>query len=72
MRRPEYNATDNPSVDTWKQACAVSQQWAFSARRAALRRKRFMRVVAVLAALLLIAIVVVLILYLTGNLIKKD
>lgn len=37
--RPEYvNGGDNPSIETWQEACVISQQWADDARQAAARR----------------------------------
>lgn len=39
MMRPEYvNGGDNPSIETWQEACVISQEWADDARLAAAKR----------------------------------
>jgi type IV secretory pathway component VirB8 len=37
--RPDYvNGGDNPSIETWQEACVLSQKWADDARQVAIKR----------------------------------
>ena len=40
MQRPEY-PTVEPSIETWEEACIISQEWADDARQAAVRHKQW-------------------------------
>lgn len=55
------------SIETWEQACIISQQWADGARLAAVKRKQRQRFWALMAVLLLIAAIASGILVITGN-----
>jgi lipopolysaccharide/colanic/teichoic acid biosynthesis glycosyltransferase len=65
MARPDYvNDIDGqPSISTWEEACAISQEWADSARRAAARKRLFMAVLSavllLLVALALVAVILI-------------
>lgn len=65
MEQPEYRFIKGvPSIQTWEEACVVSQQWADSARQAAAKRRKRHRIAyAVLIAIptLLVAALLVLI-----------
>jgi hypothetical protein len=63
MQRPDYvNGGDTPSIDTWQEACAISQEWADGARQAAGRRRFWFAVASLVLVILLIGGVVALIL----------
>ena len=55
MERPEYTVDNGvePSVDTWAEACVISQEWADGARLAA-RRRRMLRITLANGVMLLI------------------
>jgi type IV secretory pathway component VirB8 len=61
MMRPTYEFSDEThslSLETWEEACALSQQWAEGARLAAnKRRRRGIILVSILAISLAIAII---------------
>ena len=44
VHRPEYPTTE-PSVQTWEEACVISQEWADGARQAAVKRRHRNRVI---------------------------
>jgi type IV secretory pathway component VirB8 len=61
MMRPTYEHGDEThtlSLETWEEACALSQQWAESARLTAnKRRRRGIMIVSLLAIFIAIAII---------------
>ena len=65
MARPEYS-NDNgiASIETWQEACALSQEWADGARLAAHKRRRRNRgiITALYLALMLASVAVLFIL----------
>jgi hypothetical protein len=64
--RPEYVNDNAPSVETWAEACVISQQWADGARLAAVRRKRIRAVLGTLMVMCFLALMVGFILLVTG------
>lgn len=57
MARPEYvNGGTQPSVETWEEACAISQEWADGARRAADKRRQWMHWTVLMLLMIMVAI----------------
>ena len=68
MTRPEYVSDNMPSIETWEEACAISQEWADGARQAAVkRRNRNAWITFALLLVLLAGVATVLALILTGT-----
>ena len=44
VQRPEYPTT-TPSIETWEDACVISQNWADDARMAAVKRQKRHRII---------------------------
>lgn len=51
VQRPEYPTT-TPSVQTWEEACVISQEWADGARQAVIARRKRNRIIRAVAFLM--------------------
>jgi hypothetical protein len=67
MERPDYTVDSEPSVDTWAEACAISQEWADGARLAATKRRFRVALLSLVLMMLLIAAAVAFVLISTGT-----
>ena len=57
----------DPSIETWEEACDVSQQWAYDARLAARRRRDRRSLVLSILVFLLLAVALALVIILTDQ-----
>ena len=56
----------DPSIETWEEACVISQEWAYDARLAAQRKRERRALVATLLVFLLLAIALSLVIIFTN------
>ena len=68
MTRPDYvNGGSEPSIQTWEEACVISQEWADNARRAAAKRKQWRHWIALMLMLALVITLLALVMILTDT-----
>lgn len=61
----EQPTQPEPSIETWEEACVISQEWADGARKAALKRRDRRALVSMILVLALVAIALALVIILT-------
>jgi type IV secretory pathway component VirB8 len=65
MARPEYVEDGTPSIETWQEACVISQEWADDARLAASKRRNRMAWLSIVLMLIIAAVLIMLTLIVT-------